>query len=146
VHRSRGNDGVSRARLHPEGAIEYGYVAPDPLDPDVIYGAGRNDLQSMVDRQVQRNTDSVRGPEFCRSHGAAYFRSTRTPLYYGANRLVQDERRGSDVRRSAPTSAAPGAIPASRAALHLPERSPARCHLRAGSLAAQHRHIVGGHR
>jgi len=40
---SRGNDGEITFRdWHPVGAIEYGYVAPDPLDPDIIYGAGRS--------------------------------------------------------------------------------------------------------
>ncbi|MGA8866949.1 MAG: glycoside hydrolase [Candidatus Sulfotelmatobacter sp.] len=42
---SRGNDGdITLREWHPVGAIEYGYVAPDPLDPDVIYGGGRNQV------------------------------------------------------------------------------------------------------
>ena len=42
---SRGNDGEINFRdWHPVGAIEYGYVAPDPLDPDVIYGGGRSEV------------------------------------------------------------------------------------------------------
>ncbi len=41
--RNRGDDGAVTFRdWHPVGVIEYGYVAPDPLDPDVVYGAGRN--------------------------------------------------------------------------------------------------------
>ena len=40
---NRGNDGIVTFReWHPVGVIEYGYVAPDPLDADVIFGAGRN--------------------------------------------------------------------------------------------------------
>ncbi|HYS42226.1 MAG TPA: hypothetical protein VEO01_41930, partial [Pseudonocardiaceae bacterium] len=40
---SRGNDGeITDRDWHPVGVIEYGYVAPDPLNTDVIYGAGRN--------------------------------------------------------------------------------------------------------
>jgi photosystem II stability/assembly factor-like uncharacterized protein len=36
---SRGNDGeITFREWHPVGAEEYGYVAPDPLDPDVVYG------------------------------------------------------------------------------------------------------------
>jgi photosystem II stability/assembly factor-like uncharacterized protein len=36
---SRGNDGEITFRdWHPVGAEEYGYVVPDPLDPDIIYG------------------------------------------------------------------------------------------------------------
>ena len=42
---SRGNDGEITFRdWHPVGAIEYGYVAPDPLHRNVIYGAGRNEV------------------------------------------------------------------------------------------------------
>ena len=36
---SRGNDGQITFRdWHPVGVEEYGYAAPDPLDPDLIYG------------------------------------------------------------------------------------------------------------
>jgi photosystem II stability/assembly factor-like uncharacterized protein len=36
---SRGNDGqITFREWHPVGVEEYGYVAPDPLDPDIIYG------------------------------------------------------------------------------------------------------------
>jgi photosystem II stability/assembly factor-like uncharacterized protein len=36
---SRGDGGAITFRdWHPVGAEEYGYVAPDPLDPDVVYG------------------------------------------------------------------------------------------------------------
>jgi photosystem II stability/assembly factor-like uncharacterized protein len=42
---SRGNDGAITFReWHPVGVIEYGYVAPDPLDHDVIYGGGRTEV------------------------------------------------------------------------------------------------------
>jgi len=36
---SRGNDGeITFREWHPVGADEYAYVAPDPLDPDIVYG------------------------------------------------------------------------------------------------------------
>lgn len=36
---SRGDDGqITFREWHPVGVEEYGYVAPDPLDPDVVYG------------------------------------------------------------------------------------------------------------
>jgi len=45
---SRGNDGaVTNREWHPVGVIEYGYVAPDPLDPDVIYGGGRSEVSKF---------------------------------------------------------------------------------------------------
>jgi photosystem II stability/assembly factor-like uncharacterized protein len=45
---SRGNDGAITFReWHPVGVIEYGYVAPDPLDPDIIYGGGRSEVSKF---------------------------------------------------------------------------------------------------
>jgi len=45
---SRGNDGAITFRdWHPVGVIEYGYVAPDPLDADIIYGGGRNEVSKF---------------------------------------------------------------------------------------------------
>jgi photosystem II stability/assembly factor-like uncharacterized protein len=42
---SRGNDGEITFRdWRPVGVIEYGYVAPDPLNPDIVYGAGRSEV------------------------------------------------------------------------------------------------------
>lgn len=42
---TRGNDGEITFRdWHPVGVIEYGYVAPDPLDPDIVYGSGRDEV------------------------------------------------------------------------------------------------------
>ena len=36
---SRGNDGqITFHDWHPVGAQEYGYVAADPLNPNIIYG------------------------------------------------------------------------------------------------------------
>jgi photosystem II stability/assembly factor-like uncharacterized protein len=45
---SRGNDGAITFRdWHPVGVIEYGYVAPDPLDADVVYGGGRSEVSKF---------------------------------------------------------------------------------------------------
>src|SRR6201999_1188401 len=36
---SRSNDGrITFHDWHPAGIEEYGYAAPDPLDPDIVYG------------------------------------------------------------------------------------------------------------
>jgi photosystem II stability/assembly factor-like uncharacterized protein len=53
---SRGNDGeITYRDWHPVGVIEYGYAAPDPLNPDIIYGAGRREVTkySLKTGQVQ---------------------------------------------------------------------------------------------
>ena len=45
---SRGNDGVITFReWHPVGVIEYGYIAPDPRDPEIVYGAGRGQVSKF---------------------------------------------------------------------------------------------------
>jgi len=45
---SRGNYGeVTERDWRPVGVIEYGYAAPDPLDPDVIYGGGRMEISKF---------------------------------------------------------------------------------------------------
>jgi photosystem II stability/assembly factor-like uncharacterized protein len=62
---SRGNDGEITFRdWHPVGVIEYGYVAPDPLNPDIIYGAGRREVSrySLRTGQVQ-NVAAVPVPD-----------------------------------------------------------------------------------
>jgi photosystem II stability/assembly factor-like uncharacterized protein len=90
---NRGNDGqVTFREWHPVGVIEYGYVAPDPLDADVIYGAGRNVVTRthLSTGQVQ-NISPIPLP-------SAETRTDRTQpilfspqdphrLYYAANRL-----------------------------------------------------------
>ena len=45
---SRGNDGEITVReWHPVGVIEYGYAAPDPLNPDLVYGGGRTEVSKF---------------------------------------------------------------------------------------------------
>ncbi|MGZ4815841.1 MAG: WD40/YVTN/BNR-like repeat-containing protein, partial [Terriglobales bacterium] len=42
---SRGNEGeITNSHWHPVGVIEYGYAAPDPLDTNIVFGAGRNEV------------------------------------------------------------------------------------------------------
>ena len=42
---SRGNDGqITFREWHPVGVDEYGYVAPDPLNPDIVFG-GRTPIR-----------------------------------------------------------------------------------------------------
>jgi len=69
---SRGDDGrITFADWHPVGVEEYGYVAPDPLDPNIVYGG-------KVSRYDRRTGDvqSV-GPRVGRGGGGDY-RTVRT--------------------------------------------------------------------
>jgi photosystem II stability/assembly factor-like uncharacterized protein len=70
---SRGNYGaISDREWLPVGVDEYGYVAPDPLDPDIVYG-GRS--VTRFDRRTGQV--STVGPTAGRGGGGA-FRSVRT--------------------------------------------------------------------
>jgi photosystem II stability/assembly factor-like uncharacterized protein len=90
---SRGNDGEITFRdWHPIGVIEYGSVAPDPLDPDVIYGAGRNVVTKthLSTGQVQDVTPvPMRSPDIRVDRTEPILFSPQDPhrLYYAANRL-----------------------------------------------------------
>jgi photosystem II stability/assembly factor-like uncharacterized protein len=90
---NRGNDGIITYRdWHPVGVIEYGYVAPDPLDPDVIYGAGRNVVTKthLSTGQVQNISPiPVPSPDVRTDRTEPILFSPQDPhrLYYAANRL-----------------------------------------------------------
>jgi photosystem II stability/assembly factor-like uncharacterized protein len=53
---SRGNDGQITVRdWHPVGADEYGYVAPDPLDPNIVYGSKGTRYNRITGEVEERN-------------------------------------------------------------------------------------------
>ena len=63
---SRGNDGsIGYREWTPVGADEYSYVAPDPLDPDVVYGGkvSRYDRRTGQTAQIAPRVGRSRGPD-----------------------------------------------------------------------------------
>ena len=92
---SRGNDGAIGFRdWHPVGIIEYGYAAPDPLKPDLIYGSGRGQVS-----RYRHSTAQVQSVTPAPLNEAKY-RANRTQpiifspadphvLYYAANRIFK---------------------------------------------------------
>ncbi|HEY3883715.1 MAG TPA: hypothetical protein VGL62_00810, partial [Vicinamibacterales bacterium] len=97
---SRGNDGqITMREWHPVGVEEYGYAAPDPLDPDLVYG-GKVTRYDRRTGQVS-NVGPVlggRGGRGAASPDAAINRTVRTQpvvfsmadkhtLFYGTNVL-----------------------------------------------------------
>jgi photosystem II stability/assembly factor-like uncharacterized protein len=105
---TRGNDGqITFREWHPVGIIEYGYAAPDPLHPGIIYGAGRTQVSryDSVTGQVQNVT-----PLPMRKKG---FRADRTEpilfspvdphtMYYAANHLFATTDGGSNWKMISP--------------------------------------------
>ena len=88
---SRGNDGEITFRdWRPVGVIEYGYAAPDPLDPDIIYGAGRREVSrySITTGQVQNISPiPLANPKYRADRTQPILFSPLNPhlLYYAAN-------------------------------------------------------------
>jgi photosystem II stability/assembly factor-like uncharacterized protein len=89
---SRGRDGQITFRdWHPVGVEEYGYVAPDPLDPNIVYGG----KVTRFDRATGQTQDVA--PEALRSGKYRFLRtaplvfSPADPraLYLGANVLFK---------------------------------------------------------
>jgi len=92
---TRGNDGAINFRdWHPVGVIEYGYVAPDPLDPDIIYGGGRTEVSKYHWRtgEVQNVTPiPLRNPKYRANRTEPLMFSPVDPhiLYYATNVLFK---------------------------------------------------------
>jgi len=105
---SRGNDGEINIRdWHPVGTIEYGYVAPDPLNPEIVYGAGRKEVTRFYwsTGQVKNVTpipDS--GPKYRADRTQPLMFSTVDPhvLYYATNVLFKTADSGESWQTISP--------------------------------------------
>jgi photosystem II stability/assembly factor-like uncharacterized protein len=117
---SRGNDGAITFRdWHPVGVIEYGYVAPDPLDPDVIYGGGRTEVSKFhfSTGEVQNVTPiPLRNPKYRTDRTEPLMFSPVDPhtLYFASNVLFKTTDGGNSWQTISPdlTRENPG-VPAS---------------------------------
>ncbi len=117
---TRGNDGeITFREWHPVGAMEYGYVAPDPLDPEIVYGAGRNEVSKFhwSTGQVQNVTPIPElGKEYRVDRTQPLIFSPIDPhiLYYAANKIFKTTDGGNSWQAISPdlARAQPG-IPAS---------------------------------
>jgi photosystem II stability/assembly factor-like uncharacterized protein len=105
---SRGNDGsITFREWHPAGVIEYGYVAPDPLHPEIVFGAGRSEVSKydMVTGQVQDVTPiPLRSPAYRADRTEPILFSPVDPhlLYYTANVLFESGDYGKTWRTISP--------------------------------------------
>jgi photosystem II stability/assembly factor-like uncharacterized protein len=92
---TRGNDGEITFRdWHPVGIIEYGYAAPDPLHPEIIFGAGRTEVSryDSVTGEVQDVTPlPARNRTYRADRSEPILFSPVDPdtMYYAANRLFK---------------------------------------------------------
>ena len=116
---SRGNDGeITHSDWHPVGVIEYGYAAPDPLDPDIIYGGGRTEVSKFhwATGQVQNITPiPVRSDKYRADRTEPVLFSPLDPhtLFYATNVLFKTTDGGNSWQTISPdlTRPDPGAPP-----------------------------------
>jgi photosystem II stability/assembly factor-like uncharacterized protein len=102
---SRGNDGEITARdWRPVAAEEYGFVTPDPVDPNVVYGGklARFDWRTTQAQDILPKP--LRGKDFRVLRTEPVVFSPRDPrtLYFAANTLWKTQDGGHSWRQISP--------------------------------------------
>ena len=95
---SRGNDGEITFRdWHPVGAEEYGYVEPDPLNSNIIYGgklSKYNKLTGQVQNITPKDTRNL-GFRFVRTEPVIFSPADHKTLYFAGNYLFKTQDGGN---------------------------------------------------
>ncbi|MES2003690.1 MAG: glycoside hydrolase [Bacteroidota bacterium] len=95
---SRGNDGqITFREWHPVGVEEYGYVAPDPLDPNIIYGGKITKYDKRTGQVQNIAPEAVRSGKYRFLRTAPVLFSPIDPktLYYAGNVLFKTNNGGN---------------------------------------------------
>jgi photosystem II stability/assembly factor-like uncharacterized protein len=96
---SRGNDGeITFREFHPVSVEEYGYVAPDPLNPNLIYGGKLTRFDWSTGQVQEVAPEAIRSGKFRYVRTLPVLFSPTDPhtLYFGANVLFKT-RDGGDT-------------------------------------------------
>jgi len=103
---SRGNDGqITFREWHPVGVDEYGYAAPDPLDPNIVYGGRSVTRYDRRTGQVQNvGPKPVRSPDVRTVRTQPVLFSPVDPhiLYYASNTLWKTANGGQSWQQISP--------------------------------------------
>lgn len=95
---SRGNDGQITAReFHPVGVEEYGYVAADPLNPNIIYGGKITRFDKRTGQVQNIAPEAVRSGKYRFLRTAPVLFSPIDPktLYFAGNVLFKTTNEGN---------------------------------------------------
>ena len=95
---SRGNDGqITSQNWHPVGAQEYGYVAADPLNSNIIYGGklSRYDKRTGQTQNISPNMGSNGDFRFIRTAPVLFSPIDPKTLYYAGNVLFNTRNEGN---------------------------------------------------
>jgi photosystem II stability/assembly factor-like uncharacterized protein len=102
---SRGNDGEITFRdWHPVGLEEYGYAAPDPLDPDIVYGGKLTRYDRRTGQTQDVSPKPVRTADYRALRTAPVVFSPVDPhvLYFAANTLWKTRDGGKNWQQISP--------------------------------------------
>ena len=102
---SRGNDGqITFREWHPAGLDEYGYAAPDPLDPDIVYGGRITRYDRRTGQAQNVSPKPGRAPEFRTLRTAPVQFSPVDPrvLYFAGNTLWNTRDGGRNWQQISP--------------------------------------------
>jgi len=114
---SRGNDGqITFREWRPVGAEEYGYVAPDPLHPDIVYGGkiSRFDWSTAQAQDVSPEPVRMGQYRWVRTMPVVFSPVDPHVLYLGANVVFKTLNGGGSWQTISPDLTRPTAdVPAS---------------------------------
>jgi photosystem II stability/assembly factor-like uncharacterized protein len=102
---SRGNDGQITFRdWRPVGVEEYGYVAPDPLDPNIVYGGKVTRFDYRTGQTQNVAPKPFRDPGYRMLRTAPILFSPVNPrkLYFGASSIWETVNGGRSWREISP--------------------------------------------
>ena len=87
---SRGDDGqITFREWHPVGGEEYGYVAADPLDPDVVYGGKISRYDRRTNEAQDVSPKILRGGSYrvIRTQPVLFSPTDPRTLYFSSNQV-----------------------------------------------------------
>jgi len=102
---SRGNDGqITYREWRPVGVEEYGYVAPDPLNPDIMYGGKvtKFDYRTGQTQNVAPKPFRDANYRMLRTAPILFAPTNPRKLYFGANTIWQTLDGGNSWREISP--------------------------------------------
>jgi photosystem II stability/assembly factor-like uncharacterized protein len=102
---SRGNDGeITMREWHPVAAEEYGYVVPDPLDPDVVYGGKLSRYDRRTNQAQNVAPKPFRAPDYRMLRTEPIVFSPVNPhiLYFATNTLWKTMNGGQSWEQISP--------------------------------------------
>ena len=102
---SRGNDGeITFREWHPVGVEEYGYAAPDPLDPDLVYGGKltRYDRRTGQTKNILPNPLRPADFRMLRTQPVMFSPLDKHTLYFAANTLWKTRDGGESWQQISP--------------------------------------------